>query len=55
MIKYANNTELATLSQKLDHLFENNLKPLAGKNKAKTADEEVRNDYYHVLCQHVIV
>ena len=41
MIKYANDTERVTLSQKLDSLFENHLKPLAGKNKAKTADEEV--------------
>ena len=40
-IKYANNQELSTLSQKLDHLFENHLKPKAGKNKAKTAEEEV--------------
>ena len=43
MIKYANNTEIDTLSKKLDHLFENHLRPLAGKNKAKTSDEEVRN------------
>ena len=42
MIKYSNNTEISTLSQKLDHLFENYLKPFAGKNKAKTNDEEVR-------------
>ena len=35
------------LSQKLDHLFENNLKPLAGKNKAKTVDEEVSNHFCH--------
>ena len=42
MIKYANNTDLGTLSQKLDHLFENHLKPMAGKNKAKTGEEEVR-------------
>ena len=41
MIKYANNTDLGTLSQKLDCLFENHLKPMAGKNKAKTGEEEV--------------
>ena len=41
MVKYSNNEELTTLSQKLDHLFKYNLIPLAGKNKAKSVEEEV--------------
>jgi len=32
-VKYANNSELPTLSQKLEHLF-------ATKNKAKSADDD---------------
>ena len=45
MVKYSNSNDLVTLSQKLDHLFKNNLLPYAGKNKAKTSEEEVS---YHV-------
>ena len=41
MVKYSNSNDLVTLSQKLDHLFKNNLLPYAGKNKAKTSEEEV--------------
>lgn len=41
-VKYAsgmNSENLPSLAHKLDHLFEHNLKPLAVKNKSKTADE----------------
>lgn len=41
-VKYAsgmNSEALPTLSHKLDYLFEHNLKPLAVKNKSKTAEE----------------
>ena len=34
-----NSENLPSLSHKLDHLFEHNLKPLAVKNKSKTAEE----------------
>lgn len=39
-MKYANNSELPTLSQKLEHLFKNQLVPFATKNKAKSADDD---------------
>ena len=40
-VKYANSSELTTLSQKLDHLFNKHLCPMVGKNKAKSPEEEV--------------
>jgi len=40
MLRYSNDSELKTLAQKLEHLFRNKLVPLAGKNKAKTAEED---------------
>lgn len=40
-VKYANNTELTTLSEKLETLFKRHLVPYAGKNKAKNAEDEV--------------
>lgn len=43
MVKFSNSDDLATLSQKLEHLFKNNLIPMAGKNKAKSVEEEVSN------------
>ena len=39
-VKYANNSELPTLSQKLEHLFKNQLVPFATKNKAKGSDDD---------------
>lgn len=38
--RYANDSSLPSLAHQLDHLFETKLKPLAGKNKAKTPEEE---------------
>lgn len=40
-VKYANNSELPTLADKLDHLFKHKLVPNACKTKAKTPEEEV--------------
>ena len=41
-VKYANSSELTTLAQKLDHLFNAHLSPMiASKNKAKSNEEEV--------------
>ena len=41
-VKYANSSELSTLAQKLDHLFNVHLSPMiASKNKAKSNEEEV--------------
>lgn len=40
-VKFANRSDLPTLSSKLEVLFKNLLIPNAGKSKAKTADEEV--------------
>lgn len=41
-VKYANSSELTTLAQKLDHLFNVHLSPMiASKNKAKSNEEEV--------------
>ena len=43
-VKYANSSELSTLAQKLDHLFNKHLSPMiASKNKAKSPEEEVSN------------
>ena len=43
-VKYANSSELTTLAQKLDHLFNVHLSPMiASKNKAKSPEEEVSN------------
>jgi hypothetical protein len=39
-VKFANRSDLPTLSSKLDVLFKNLLIPNAGKSKAKTSDEE---------------
>jgi len=39
-VNYSNNAELSTLSQKLDDMFKSKLNTLAGRNKAKTAEEE---------------
>ena len=47
-IKYANSNEFSTLSEKLDHLFKKNLMPLAGKNKAKSAEDDVSKSSMHV-------
>lgn len=44
-VKYANNTELTTLSEKLETLFKKHLLPYAGKNKAKNAEDEVSNHF----------
>jgi hypothetical protein len=40
MVAHANSEKLDTLSQKLEYLFKNNLLPYAGKNKAKSIEEE---------------
>jgi hypothetical protein len=39
-VKYANNSDLPTLSQKLEHLFTHQLVPFATKNKAKGVDDD---------------
>ena len=39
-VKYANKADLPTLSEKLEHLFKSKLTPNAGKNKAKSGEEE---------------
>lgn len=50
-VKYSNSQDLTTLSQKLDYMFKHNLAPMAGKNKAKTAEEDVSVSIasYHVM------
>jgi hypothetical protein len=40
-VKYANNTELTTLAEKVETLFKKHLIPFASKNKAKNAEDEV--------------
>jgi hypothetical protein len=40
-IKYANNSELPTLADKLDFMIKTKLVPNAGKAKAKTLEDEV--------------
>lgn len=40
-IKYANNHELPTLADKLEHMFKTKLVPNACKTKVKSSDEEV--------------
>lgn len=40
-VKYANSEQLCTLSEKLDHLFKEHLVKMAGRNKAKSAEDEV--------------
>ena len=40
-VAYENRAEFATLSEKLEHAFQNHFIPGAGKNKAKTPEEEV--------------
>lgn len=39
-VKYANNSDLPSLSDKVEYLFKNKLAPLATKNKAKSADDD---------------
>lgn len=39
-IKYANNSELPTLADKLDFMIKTKLVPNAGKAKAKTLEDE---------------
>jgi len=39
-VKYANSSELTSLSHKLDFLFNKHLSPMVGKNKAKSPEEE---------------
>lgn len=40
-VKYANNSDLPTLADKLDHMIKTKLIPNAGKTKAKTVEDEV--------------
>jgi len=40
-VKYANNSDLASLSDKVECLFKNQLVPLATKNKAKSIEDDV--------------
>ena len=40
-VKYANSSELSSLSAKLEFLFTKHLSPMVGKNKAKSPEEEV--------------
>ncbi len=42
-IKYANRSDLPTLADKVDFIFKTKLLPNATKNKAKSIEEEVRN------------
>jgi len=46
-VKYANNSELPTLADKLDFLIKNKLVPHAGKTKAKTVEDEVSRTLNH--------
>ena len=39
-VKYANNSELPSLSDKVEYLFKQKLAPLATKNKAKSSDDD---------------
>jgi hypothetical protein len=41
-VKYANRSDLPTLADKVEQLFKTKLNPNATKNKAKSAEEEVR-------------
>ena len=58
-VKYANSSELSTLAQKLDHLFNVHLSPMiASKNKAKSNEEEVSGCFkVNPLCltNHLII
>jgi len=45
-IKYANNSELPTLADKLDFMIKTKLVPNAGKSKAKTAEDEVSHLFH---------
>lgn len=50
-VKYANSSELTTLAQKLDHLFNVHLSPMiANKNKAKSPEEEVSSN---ICCDRI--
>jgi hypothetical protein len=46
-VKYANNSELPTLADKLDYMIKNKLVPNAGKTKAKTVEDEVSHSLAH--------
>lgn len=39
-VKYANNSELPSLSDKVEYLFKHKLAPLATKNKAKSSEDD---------------
>lgn len=39
-VKYANNSDLPSLSDKVEYLFKHKLAPLATKNKAKSPDDD---------------
>jgi hypothetical protein len=39
-VKYANNAEMASLSDKVEALFKNQLVPFATKNKAKSSEDD---------------
>ena len=43
-MKYANRSDLPTLSDKVEFIFKNKLIPNATKNKAKSVEEEVSDD-----------
>lgn len=49
-IKYANNAELPTLAEKLDHMFKTKLLPNACKTKIKSSDEEVSHINHKPYC-----
>jgi len=42
-VKFANRSDIPTLSEKLEHLFKTKLVPLSTKNKSKTPEEDVNN------------
>jgi len=50
-VKYANNSELPTLADKLDHMIKTKLLPNAGKTKAKSVEDEVSRAYSLMLCR----
>ena len=50
-VKYANNTELTTLAEKVETLFKKHLIPFAGKNKAKNAEDEVSPLQSHIALE----
>jgi len=50
-VKYANNTELSSLAEKVEFLFKKHLIPFAGKNKAKNVEDEVSPIHYHIALE----